>query len=204
MDRNGEKLSVEVKLLTRAEAEARLDEMASLRINVFKDFPYIYDGSVQYEVKYLGRYLKAQNAQFIGALNPENQLVGLATCLPLSEEDNFVQKPFLDAGLNLDEIFYFGESILLSKYRGQRIGHRFFDLREQLAKNYGSNYACFCAVKRPDEHRLKPKDYRPLDAFWKGRGYNKIENLKSFFEWKDLDEANETFKEMIYWMRSLK
>lgn len=178
--------------------------MASLRINIFKDFPYIYDGSVDYEVKYLGRYLKAQNAQFIGAFNAENLLVGLATCLPLSEEENFVQKPFLDAGLNLEEIFYFGESVLLPKYRGHGIGHRFFDLREQAAQNFGSKYAYFCAVKRPEEHHLKPTNYRPLDNFWKSRGYVQIENLKSYFEWKDLGQTEETPKEMVYWMRSLK
>ena len=197
-------MSVEVRFLTRPEAEARLSEMASLRINVFKDFPYIYDGSVEYEVKYLGRYLKAKNSQFIGAINQQNQLVGLATCLPLSEEDDFVQKPFLGAGLNLNEIFYFGESVLLPNYRGHGIGHKFFDLREQAAQNFGSKYAYFCAVNRPEQHPLKPENYRSLDNFWQSRGYNKIENLKSYFEWKDLDETEETSKEMIYWMRSFK
>ena len=204
MDRNGEKLSVEVRLLTRSEAEARLNEMASLRINVFKDFPYIYDGSLDYEVKYLSRYLKAENAQFIAALNQQNQLVGLATCLPLSEEDNFVQKPFLDASLNLEEIFYFGESVLLPQYRGNGVGHKFFDLRELVAQNYGSKYTYFCVVNRSEQHPLRPLEYRPLDAFWKSRGYSKIENLKSYFKWKDLDESEETPKEMIYWKRSLK
>jgi GNAT superfamily N-acetyltransferase len=196
-------LSVEVRPLTRTEVEARLNEMAALRINIFKDFPYIYDGSLEYEVKYLGRYLKAKNSHFVGAINQENQLVGLATCLPLTEEENFVQKPFLDAGLNLEEIFYFGESVLLSRYRGHGVGHKFFDLREQAAKKFGSKYTYFCAVKRPEQHPLKPEGYRPLDAFWKARGYSKIEHLKSYFDWKDLGQTEETTKEMVYWMRSL-
>lgn len=130
--------------------------MASLWINIFKDFPYIYDGSVDYEVKYLGRYLQAKNAQFVVAINPQNQLVRLATCLPLSEEESFVEKPFLDVDLNLEKIAY------------------------------------FCNVKRSPQHPLKPEGYRQLDDFWKSRGYCKVENLKSYFQWRDLGEASET------------
>ena len=29
-----------------------LDDIASLRINVFKEFPYLYDGCINYERKY--------------------------------------------------------------------------------------------------------------------------------------------------------
>jgi hypothetical protein len=59
-------------------------------------------------------------------------------------------------------------------------------------------------VNRSSEHPLKPAGYRPLDAFWKARGYTPAPNLKSYFEWKDLNESAETPKEMIYWRRNLK
>ena len=32
------------------------DDIASLRLKVFKDFPYLYDGNIEYEHKYLERY----------------------------------------------------------------------------------------------------------------------------------------------------
>lgn len=197
-------MSVEVRPLTKSEAESRISDIAGLRIRIFRDFPYIYDGSIEYEVKYLGRYLKAENAKFIGAFSEQNQLVGVATCLPLNEEDDFVKSPFIKAGFKPEEVFYFGESVLLHEYRGKGLGHKFFDEREKVAGTYGSRFTSFCAVTRPVNHPLKPSDYRSLDEFWKSRGYEKQNQLISKFEWKDLDQGSETEKEMIYWMRSWK
>lgn len=204
MDRNGEKLSVEIRALSHTEAESKIFDIASLRIKVFRDFPYIYDGSIEYEVKYLGRYLKSQNAKFIGAFSGSEKLVGVATCLPLSEEADFVKSPFVNAGFKPEEVFYFGESVLLPEFRGQGLGHRFFDEREKVAGTFNSRFTAFCAVNRPVDHPLRPENYRPLDEFWKARGYTQQKELVSYFDWKDLNEQTESSKQMTYWMRAWK
>lgn len=194
-------MSVEIKVFTATEAKAFILDIARLRIQVFRDFPYIYDGSIDYEVKYLERYFRAQNAYFVAALN-ESQLVGVSTCLPLNEEDEFIKKPFREAGFNQDKVFYFGESVLLPAYRGQGLGHRFFDEREKLAKSFKSEVTVFCAVNRQSDHPLCPLNYRPLDNFWISRGYTKQESLISIMEWKDVDQTQATPKQMHYWLRS--
>jgi hypothetical protein len=56
---------------------------------------------------------------------------------------------------------------------------------------------------RPNDHPLRPKDYRPLDAFWTKRGYAKVENLTTTFAWKEIDQASETPKLMQFWMKAL-
>jgi hypothetical protein len=43
----------------------------------------------------------------------------------------------------------------------------------------------------------------PLDAFWMKRGYKPIDGLVGFFEWKDLDQAEPTKKNMQFWMKAL-
>lgn len=153
---------LEVRLLRPSEIRRKTSTIAALRINVFKDFPYIYDGSIEYEVKYLGRYLESPSAQFLGAFHHE-ELAGVATSLPLSEEDDFVKKTFQKNGSNFEDIFYFGESVLLPAYRGQGVGHRFFDLRETATRAYGSKMTAFCAIQREPHHPRKPQNYRPLD-----------------------------------------
>lgn len=193
---------IEVRLLSSAEARDRISEVAALRIKIFKDFPYIYDGSLDYEVKYLNRYLEAPGARFIGALEGA-RLVGVATCLPLAEEPLLMRENFVKNGLQPNEIFYFGESVLEPSFRGQKIGHRFFDLREQAARDYGATKTAFCAVQREASHPLKPHDYRPLDAFWKSRGYVRFENLTTHLEWKDIGEESETSKKMVFWVKEL-
>ena len=57
--------------------------------------------------------------------------------------------------------------------------------------------------QRPAGHPLRPGDYVPLDAFWTKRGYTKLDGVVGTFEWKDIDQPDETPKPMQYWMREL-
>lgn len=188
---------------TGPEIAACFDELARLRIAVFRDFPYLYEGSLDYEKAYLQTYINSERA-FLFAVYEGDQLVGATTCLPLTDETEAVQKPFQEAGYDLSTVFYFGESILLPAYRGMGLGNRFFDEREAHAARFGTyRFTCFCAVARPDDHALRPADYRPLDAFWIKRGYRKETRLQSQFDWTDIDQPESTSKPMIYWLRPL-
>lgn len=179
------------------------DQLAALRIAVFRDYPYLYEGTVEYEKEYLQTYANAQRA-FLLAVYDDSKMIGATTCIPLSDETEEVQQPFLDAGYALDRIFYFGESILLPQYRGRGLGHLFFDEREAHAASFGSyNMTCFCAVKRPDDHPMRSAGYQPLDAFWRKRGYQPAPDLQSWFSWPDLGETVSTQKPMVYWTRPL-
>ena len=188
---------------TGSATEDLFDDLARLRIEVFRDFPYLYEGSVSYERDYLKTYARSQES-LVFAVYDGPRMIGATTCIPLKDETGDVQEPFLKNGIPLDEVFYFGESILLKPYRGRGLGHRFFDVREAHAAGSGSyRTTCFCAVERPADHPLKPADYRPNDVFWRKRGYTPLPGLTSFFEWTDLGEHNSTQKPMTYWMRSL-
>jgi GNAT superfamily N-acetyltransferase len=101
----------------------------------------------------------------------------------------------------LDQIFYFAESVLLPDYRGQGIGHRFFDLREAHAMAMGRRYAAFCSVIRPDDHPMRPADYAPLDPFWRKRGFRPLEGVVAQFHWTDLGQPARTAKRLQFWAR---
>ena len=180
-----------------------MEPLAHLRMSVFRDFPYLYEGSLDYERAYLDTYARSERALLLAVWDGE-RMVGATSCIPLLDETPEVQAPFRAAGLDLSEVFYFGESILLAEYRGLGLGHRFFDVRETHAASFGTyRLTCFCAVDRPADHPLRPADYRPLDGFWAKRGYQKEPNLRTEFSWPDLGEAASTPKTMIYWTRLL-
>ncbi|MBE9466408.1 GNAT family N-acetyltransferase [Dyadobacter subterraneus] len=180
--------------------ESVFDDLAKLRIAVFRDFPYLYEGSLDYEKEYLKTYANSERA-FLFAVYDGDKMVGATTCIPLSDETAEVQAPFKDAGLDIDSIFYFGESILLSEYRGLGLGHRFFDEREKHAASFGTyKTTCFCSVERIN-HPAQPSDYRPNDAFWIKRKYHKVPELKATMEWPDIGETESTPKTMIFWMK---
>lgn len=181
----------------------QFEPLGNLRIQVFRDYPYLYEGDLSYEKAYLQTYSRAPRA-LLYAVFYRGNMIGATTCIPLADETAEVKKPFLDAGMNIEEVFYFGESILLPQYRGQGIGNRFFDARESHAASFGTyHHTCFCAVDRPQDHPLRPVDYQPLDAFWTKRGYKKVPALVSEFEWRDIGDSDSTSKPMTYWMRPL-
>ncbi|MEI7583140.1 GNAT family N-acetyltransferase [Runella sp.] len=179
------------------------EDLGQLRIAVFSDSPYLYEGTLTHEMEYLQTYADSPRA-FLFAVYDGSKMVGATTCTPLVDETDDVRLPFEQVGFNLDSIFYFGESILLPSYRGIGLGHRFFDEREAHARRFGTyTTTCFCAVERAENHPAQPQDYRPNDAFWTKRGYQKQPTLQSTFEWLDIGQTQPTAKKMVYWMRNL-
>jgi GNAT superfamily N-acetyltransferase len=180
-----------------------IDEVARLRIEVFRDFPYLYDGTMEYERRYLQTYLRCPQAVIVVALAGA-EVIGASTGIPLAfEEDNFKQ-PFVEQGYDPARIFYCAESVLRQDYRGQGIGVRFFEEREAHASALGGfDWYCFCAVLRPPEHPLRPSGYQPLDRFWSKRGYTKHPELSARYRWKDIDQEVETSKRLEFWLKSV-
>ena len=195
-------MTLAVRRLTRSEAEAAFDDLARLRIEVFRDFPYLYEGDLDYERRYLATYLSQQGAAIIGAFDG-SRLVGAATASPLANHFAEFVQPFAERGLGVADFYYFGESVLEKAYRGRGIGVRFFEEREKAARQDGFTRCIFSAVARPDDHPLRPADYRPLDEFWRKRGYRRLEGFVTGFSWRDVGETHETEKPMEFWIKEL-
>lgn len=193
-------MTVTVRPLTGAEIGAALGDLAQLRITVFAAYPYLYDGDAAYEAEYLAEYAAASDAVLVAAFDGD-RIVGAATAAPMIHQKAEFRAPFAARGLDVDRLFYFGESVLLPEYRGQRIGHAFFDHREAQAKKCGATASCFAAVIRPDDHPAKPAGYVPHDAFWTKRGYAVVPGLVTELAWKEHGEEGESLKAMQYWLK---
>lgn len=188
---------------TGRDIESVSADFAQLRISVFREFPYLYEGSLDYELDYIQTYSGSEKSMLFGVYY-KDKMIGATTCIPLKDETEEIQRPFLDADMDTDKIFYFGESLLLPEYRGLGLGHRFFDKRESHAKSFKTyNTTCFCAVNRPENHPLKPLDYRPNDSFWLKRGYRKNPELRCSLNWLDVKENESTPKELTFWSKSM-
>lgn len=191
---------VQVQVVTGRDLLPWLDALAELRIRIFREFPYLYDGSLAYERQYLQGYARSPLSLIVLALD-DDQVVGCSTGLPLVDADPAFRLPFTAAGHDPESVFYFGESVLEAAYRGRGLGHRFFDQREAHAARHGFALTTFCAVERPPDHPRRPESYRPLDAFWRRRGYRRDPDLCASFAWKDIDEISESDKTLTFWRR---
>lgn len=183
-----------------SELEPHLDALGALRIAVFREYPYLYDGSLEYERDYLRVYLRSSGSLVVLAFD-DDHVVGATTCLPMVDEGPEFQTAFVKAGYDLSTICYFGESILLPGYRGQGFGKEFFTRREAHVRKLGLKLSTFCAVDRPPAHPLRPDDYCPLDDFWRTRGYTKHPELQATFVWKEIGEETESPKTLTFWTK---
>jgi GNAT superfamily N-acetyltransferase len=192
---------IEVFSVVGESLQQYLVDAARLRIDVFREYPYLYAGSEEYEREYLATYASSKNAIIVLAAR-DGQTIGISTGLPLSESAEAFQKPFRDAGLDISAIFYFGESLLAKEERGQGIGHRFFDEREKHAANLGYAVTAFCAVVRPDDHPLKPATFPNNEVFWKKRGYRKLSEIQAKLEWQQVDSKGlEVQNVLVFWVK---
>ena len=195
-------MSVEVHVMTREGFAAALDDVAQLRITVFRDWPYLYDGDLEYERKYLAAYLESPDSLVVGACDG-TRLVGVSTAAPLEDHAEELGAPLQAIGYALTDVYYCAESVLLPEYRGRGIGHAFFDAREAKARQLGRRYMAFCSVMRPEDHPLRPQTFRTNDAFWRGRGYAPLPGVHAEYAWRDIGAAEETKKKLQVWFRAL-
>lgn len=191
-----------IETLTGAALTEALDDVARLRIAVFRDWPYLYDGTLDYERDYVQTYAQSNNAIVVGVYDGD-WLVGAATAAPLAEHADAFSNAFAGTEINIDTTFYCGESVLLPRYRGRGIGHEFFDRREDYARGLGYERICFASVVRAPDHPLCPPDYAPLDPFWNKRGYDRVPGVVAQFSWKDVDQPAATEKSLHFWARDL-
>jgi GNAT superfamily N-acetyltransferase len=196
-------MAIRVETLAHARLAEALPALARLRITVFRDWPYLYDGTLGYEQRYVEKFATAENAVVVAAYD-DDTIVGCATGSPLLGHADAFADAFRGAQYDPARLFYFGESVLLKSHRGRGIGHAFFDHREAHAhKSGGFTHTTFCGVVRPPDHPLRPKDYVPLDAFWRKRGYEKLDGVTGSFAWRDVHQSGETDKPMQFWIRPL-
>jgi len=195
-------MSLVVEPLTGEALQGHLDDLSRLRIEVFRDYPYLYHGELAYERRYLAGLSTSRNAVIVVA-SEDGFVVGASTGAPLADQPAEIIAPFREHGDDVGGIFYFGESVLRRSHRGRGIGVRFFDLREAHARRLGFAMTVFCAVIRPEGHPRRPADHVPLDAFWRHRGYAPLSGYQCAISWRELGEDGESPKPMQFWHRRL-
>ncbi|MCH4090978.1 GNAT family N-acetyltransferase [Acetobacter sp.] len=178
-------MSVTIETITGERLLSVVPDLARLRITVFREWPYLYDGNLAYEEDYLHAYMQSPETAVVVAKDSD-RVVGASTCLPLKDEMACIRAPFEERGLSASDFFYFGESVLLESYRGQGIGVRFFEERERHARSASqASFAVFCAVRRWKTDPRRPDDAHSLADFWGKRGFSPLPGLFCHMSWKE-------------------
>ena len=200
MQRHDDAVSIEA--ISGDAVRAQLDAVAALRIAVFRDWPYLYEGDPAYERTYLDAYAAAPGSVLVLA-RAGGAVVGASTGIPLAQDGAAFQVPFLERGIDPTRVFYCGESVLLPQWRGRGIGHAFFDAREVHARALGGfDWIAFAAVDRDDADPRKPAGHRGNEAFWRGRGYVRQPGMTMRLHWNEAG-VGEVGHPLTFWLRPL-
>ena len=193
-------MTLKMQELWGSEAKQFFEELADMRIRVFREYPYLYEGAVEYEQKYLKRYFDCPRS-FVTLCWDGQKLAGATTSIPALDEIEDLRKPLLARGVALENLMYFGESMLLPKHRGKGLGKEFFKRRLAAAKSLGMTRATFCAVSRPEAQ--VPAEYRDPSHLWKKQGFAVNPEITAEFGWRDLGSEEDTKKKMVFWFKDL-
>lgn len=185
------------------ELPAHIDELASVEINVFRGYPYLFEGTMEGERNYLNQYLISKNSVWVVAKDGE-RIIGAITGLPLNEAFEECRDCFLKENLPMEKIFYLGEIVLLKEYRGQGIGVQMYTLFEQFVReNTAHQEIAFCEIVSPKDDPRRTSDYFCLDKFWTKREFVKRPHLVTQFSWKEIDNETESPHPMVFWTKKL-
>ena len=185
-------------ILSGSEIENYIDRLGEFRMEIFREYPYLYDGSIQHERTYLSRYSRNTESLLL-LLQDTLGIMGACTGIPLKGEGCEFQNAF--AGENNDEIYYIGEVMLRADSRGKKLGSCLMSTALGLIDSRKYKKVCLCTVDRGLDHPQRPLSYRPPDYLWKKYGFEKSTMLMSYFDWKDIGKDAETRKPMNIWFR---
>ena len=194
--------AITLECLSGAALLPHLDAVAALRIAVFRDWPYLYDGDAAYEREYLAAYAKSPDSLVVLA-RADDTVVGASTGIPLAQDSAEFQAPFLARGFDVSTVFYCGESVLLPAWRGRGIGHAFFDAREAHARALGGfAWTAFAAVDRHDDDPRRPTGHRGNEVFWRKRGYVRQPGMTMQLHWNETG-IGDIEHPLTFWLRPL-
>lgn len=194
---------IKIVSFTGSEVGRLIPQIARLRIEVFSEYPFLYIGDYDYEMRYLKKFLKMKDAIVVTAFD-KDQLIGISTGSPFIYEAETLKKVFIKAHRDPHDYFCFGESVLRKSYRGLGIGKAFFHEREAHVKELGHyKQICFYTITRPKNDPKRPPDYHPLAPFWKRLGYVEHPELVGTISYQQIDEVEESPKDMVFWIKEL-
>ncbi len=198
---NGMKETTE-QLLTGAAIADALDDLATLRLDIFPEYPYLYQGKREDELTYLATYAAAPDACVILA-GDRLTVIGAATGMPLIHEDAQMLDAFAGTPFPLDEVYYVGELLFRPAYRNCGLGQKLLDRLESHILSLGRYRTLTCAtVERPDDHPLRPRNYIPITRFLARTGFVRLSGATTSFMWREIDGVKRDHP-MQFWIKDL-
>lgn len=192
------------QLLTGTAIAEVVDEVATLRLEIFREYPYLYQGRREDERKYLSTYAEAPDACVILAYDGD-AVIGAVAGVPLIHEDAQVLDAFAaGTAFQPDAAYYVGELLFRPAYRNGGLGQKLLARLESHILSLGRYRSLTCAtVERPDDdHPLRTRDYIPITRFLARTGFARLSGVTTSFTWREIDGVKRDHP-MQFWIKAI-
>jgi hypothetical protein len=190
---------ISYKIIKNKEIESYTKYIASLRLMMFKEFPYLYEGSLEQEEKYLSFYTDFPDGRVVLA-KQGGCIAGLLTGMPMisiCEHISDFKKTLDEHKRTLNGAYYYGEGLVLPAYRGQGMLTKMFEVLNNEIKIMGYNHAYGITVIRDKNDARRPAHYRDTDTLWDRMGLTKTTMVYGG-KWPTIIKTGDTAIEMNY------
>lgn len=169
------KLTFQIKVYKGTQILPYAQRLAEMRLKASYEFPYLYVGNMEDELKNVQEYALTPQGLLVVAVK-EDRIAGIFSGMPLETPGSFLEhwsKKLHQQGLKTDNIYYAGEIIVEPEFQKQRctsqLISRFFQEVEAM------NFPRILSVTsiRPYDHLLRPQNYVDIDSICEKCGFEK-------------------------------
>lgn len=173
MSKNNSNVTIEI--VTGRDIANYINAIADFRINIFKEYPYLYEGNIDAEYDYLKNYL-TNNQSILVIAKSQKKIIGLATGVPVMSDFPLLQgvrDEYLRRNIDPSLYYYYGEVIIDKNFRGKKIGSKLRQLMDEKIKTWNFHNVCVFTVIREKEHALRPKNYIDMEKILEHLGFQR-------------------------------
>lgn len=178
--------------------------IAEQRINVYREYPYLYEGKLIEEIEYLEWFSRLKDSAVVIAFY-NDEPVGFIAATALTAFDEHFKGScdlFRAAGLPYQNYYYFSDAIVMPEHRHKSLLTHMAQAIEEHAQILGYTAGCFVCESH-QKHVLKPNDYKELDSIFKKQGYTKTDMIISYYWATRLADGSSEIQThaMNYWIK---
>src|SRR3990167_4137978 len=102
-------MGVTVEIYVGKDSADYIEAVSRLRIQIFKEYPYLYEGELDYERRYMQGYTSDDKAM-IAIARVDGILAGVSTGIPLVSDSEIVsdaKKVFSQENIDIGDFYYY-------------------------------------------------------------------------------------------------
>lgn len=194
---------IKIQVFKGKEIAPYVQDISELRLDFFRNYPYLYDGEIVSDKEYVQMYPNSEHAILVVAKDNE-KVIGVVTGLPMDEAPEDIKNFIDDKKMPSKNVFYLGEIVLNKEYAGDNLENKMYNEFERTVKNTGNATQIYLfEIETQKNDPRKPSNYVSIEDFWQAQGFSQNPELITQFSWKEIGSSETKNHPMVLWKKDL-